>query len=352
MKKTKTVLIFGANGFIGHHLVRLVLEKTKWHVIASDIVEDRVKDFKKNPRFEWHKIDIKNTKAIEKLVKRSDVVVPLAGIATPKTYIENPLLVYEIDFEANLAIVRMCAKYKKRIVWPSTSEVYGMSKDAEFHPDTSHLVMGPIQKPRWIYATAKQLMDRIVWAYGRDHGLDFTLFRPFNFIGSGQDHLSDTRGTPRVVTQFLGNILRGEHLRLVDGGKNRRSFTDIEDGVAAILKIIENPGKVASGKVYNIGNPSNNHSIRDVADIALELAPLYPVFQDKAHKVKIVDITSGAHYGKGYQDMSNRIPHIENTMQDLDWKPSITLRESLERTFEHYSRELEKQNKKTPKKRR
>lgn len=349
MKKAKTVLIFGANGFIGHHLVHHILEKTTWNIIASDIAEHRMREFKKNPRFEWHKADIRNTKLVEKLVKRVDVVVPLAGIATPKIYIENPLRVYEIDFEANLAIVRMCAKYGKRIVWPSTSEVYGMSTEAEFHPETSLLVMGPIQKPRWIYATAKQLMDRIVWAYGRDQGLDFTLFRPFNFIGSGQDELDDAQGTPRVVTQFLGNILRGEDLRLVDGGQNRRSFTDIEDGINALLMIIENRGGIAGGKVYNIGNPANNHSIREVADLALELAPRFPFFRDKIKGVKLVNVTSGTHYGEGYQDMSNRIPHIENTVQELNWQPTITLRESLERTFDHYARELGKKARKITK---
>lgn len=342
MKKPLTVLVFGANGFIGHHLVRLILERTNWKVIATDVVNDRIKQYAADKRFEWQQLDIQDAKAVEELVKRCDVVLPLAGIATPKVYIENPLRVYEIDFEANLVIVRLCATYGKRIIWPSTSEVYGMSNDAEFHPETSNLVMGPIQKPRWIYATAKQLMDRIVWALGRDKGLQFTIFRPFNFIGSGQDNLNDTNGTPRVVTQFLGNILRGEDLRLVDGGQNRRSFTDIEDGVMALIKIIENPGGIADGKVYNIGNPANNHSIREVADAMLDLAPHYPVFRDKTKRVKIVNVTSGTHYGEGYQDMSNRIPYIENIVQDLNWQPTVTLRESLERTFAFYAKQLAK----------
>src|SRR3990167_5980855 len=109
----------------------------------------------------------------------------------------QPLRVFELDFEENLPIVRHCVKY-------------GMSPDSEFHPDHSPFVVGPTSKIRWIYSTSKQLMDRIIWAYGRDHGLDFTLFRPFNWIGVGLDSLE--AGQARVITKFLGNILRGEDI--------------------------------------------------------------------------------------------------------------------------------------------
>src|SRR4051812_654125 len=108
MKKGKTVLIFGANGFIGHHLVRQILDETDWSIIASDVASDRLVQYRKEKRFEFYKGNIRDLKLCERLVKRADVVVPLAGIATPKTYIEDPLKVFEIDFEANLAIVRMC----------------------------------------------------------------------------------------------------------------------------------------------------------------------------------------------------------------------------------------------------
>lgn len=332
--------MFGANGFIGQHLVRGILREKDWYVIANDLADTNLHEFRGNPRFEFHSGSILNKKLIGKLVSRADVVVPLAGIATPKTYILDPLRVFEIDFEANLAIVRMCVKAKNRIIWPSTSEVYGMSSDREFHPDESNLVTGPINKMRWIYSTSKQMMDRVVFAYGRDRGLDFTLFRPFNWIGYGQDDIHDTKGNARLITQFLGNILRGENLNLVDGGTNRRSFTYIDDCIDALIKIIENKNGIASGKIYNIGNPRNNHSIRDVADIALALAPSYPYFRERAKDVRIVDISSRKHYGEGYQDMINRTPYIKNTERDLGWKPRVNLRKALQETFAAYVKEF------------
>lgn len=340
MKKRKTVLVFGANGFIGQHLVRGILSTKDWFVIANDLKNTQLRDLHDNSRFEFHTGNVFNTKLMKKLVAMADVVVPLAGIATPKTYINDPLKVFELDFEANLAIVRMCVDTKKRVIWPSTSEVYGMSTDDEFHPEKSNLVTGPINKMRWIYSTSKQMMDRVVFAYGRDRGLDFTLFRPFNWIGYGQDNIHDTKGNARLITQFLGNILRGENLKLVDGGTNRRSFTYISDCIDALIKIIENKNGIATGKIYNIGNPKNNHSIRDVANMALELAPSFQYFRDRAKKVRIVDITANKHYGEGYQDMINRTPFIRNTEHDLNWKPKVSLHEALKRTFAAYVEEL------------
>lgn len=346
MKKRKKVLVFGANGFIGHHLVRRILMDTDWYVLASDFKHDRLREYRGHPRIEMHDGNILNRKLVRKLVSRADIVLPLAGIATPKIYISNPLYVHKIDFEANLEIVRDCVEKKKRVIWASTSEVYGMSTDREFHPEESNLVMGPIHKMRWIYAAGKSLADRLIYAYGRDHGLEYTIFRPFNWIGHAQDNIHDESGNPRVITQFLGNILRGEPLRLVDGGSNRRSFTYIDDCIDALIKIIENKKGIASGKIYNIGNPKNNYSIREVAETMLELAPQYPYFRDNLNKVKITETSPGKHYGEGYQDMVNRTPYIQSTKRDLNWNPKVTLRNALKQTFAAYVKELDRKNKK------
>ncbi len=204
---------------------------------------ERVADMVDHPRFHFTEGDITiNKEWIEYNIKKSDVVLPLVAIATPATYVKEPLRVFELDFEANLPIVRACVKYGKRILFPSTSEVYGMSTDAEFDPYASSLVYGPIDKQRWIYACSKQLMDRVIWAYGVQQNLDFTLFRPFNWIGAGLDSIHTAKeGSSRVITQFFGHIVRGETIKLVDGGTQKRAFTYIDDGIDALMKIIENP---------------------------------------------------------------------------------------------------------------
>jgi nucleoside-diphosphate-sugar epimerase len=334
----KRVLSLGVNGFIGHHLSQSILRDTDWEVFGMDMQTDRVTDLLAIPRFHFFEGDITiNREWIEYHVKKCDVVLPLVAIATPATYVREPLRVFELDFEANLPIVRACVRYRKRIVFPSTSEVYGMSRDDEFDSESSELVLGPINKPRWIYACAKQLMDRVIHAYGMQEGLDYTLFRPFNWIGAGLDSINTPKeGSSRVITQFLGHIVRGEAIKLVDGGTQRRTFTYIDDGIDALRKIIANDEGIASGKIYNIGNPDNNWSVRELAQRMLELAQSYPEYAASAANVRLVDTTAETYYGKGYQDVQNRVPKIANTCADLGWKPVVGMEDALARIFEAY----------------
>ena len=337
----KKVLILGINGFIGHHLSKRILETTDWDVYGMDMQSNRISGVLDNPaykdRMHFFEGDITiNKEWVEYHVKKCDVILPLVAIATPSTYVKEPLKVFELDFEANLPIVRSAAKYKKHLIFPSTSEVYGMSEDAEFDPEASNLVYGPINKPRWIYACAKQLMDRVIWGYGME-GLNFTLFRPFNWIGSGLDSIHTPKeGSSRVVTQFFGHIVRGENISLVDGGAQKRAFTYIDDGVDALIRIIDNKDGIASGKIYNIGNPVNNYSIRELATMMLTLAADYPEYAESAKNVQLLETTSGQYYGAGYQDVQNRVPKITNTCAELGWAPKTMMAETLRNIFDAY----------------
>ena len=339
----KKLCILGVNGFIGHHLSQRILADTEWDVYGMDMSSDRVSDLLKNPRFHFFEGDITiNREWIEYHIRKCDAILPLVAIATPATYVREPLKVFELDFEANLPIVRSCVKYGKRVLFPSTSEVYGMCADAEFDPYASSLVLGPIDKQRWIYSCSKQLMDRVIYAYGSMDQLDFTLFRPFNWIGAGLDSIHTPKeGSSRVITQFLGHIVRGEPIKLVDGGAQKRAFTYIDDGISALMKIIENKDGVASGQIYNVGNPKNNYSVRELAGMMLELAKTYPEYRKNAAKVKLVNTSAAKYYGKGYQDVQNRVPKIENTMKDLGWRPKVDMKTALKRIFDAYRGQLE-----------
>ena len=336
------VLILGVNGFIGHHLSARILKDTDWSVFGMDMNSDRIEPMLSNKRMKFFEGDITiNKEWIEYHIRKCDVVLPLVAIATPATYVREPLRVFELDFEANLPIIRQCVRYGKRVLFPSTSEVYGMCRDGEFDPASSELVYGPIEKQRWIYACSKQLMDRVIYAYGSEGKLDYTLFRPFNWIGAGLDNLHSAKeGSSRVITQFLGHIVRGEPIKLVDGGGQKRCFTGISDGIDALMKIIENKGGCATRKIFNIGNPKNNYSVRELAEMLLKMSAEYPEYAANATKVKLVETTSGEYYGKGYQDVANRVPKIDNTRQELGWEPRVSMREALQQIFEAYRGQL------------
>lgn len=335
---TLKVLILGVNGFIGNSLTQHILERKDWEVYGMDMNDDKLDGCLGNSRFHFVEGDITiNREWIEYHVKKCDVVLPLVAIATPATYVTDPLRVFELDFEANLHIVRMCVRYRRRVLFPSTSEVYGMSTDTPFHEETSQLVLGPIHKQRWIYSCSKQLLDRVIYAYGKKEGLAFTLFRPFNWIGPKLDNILEPKeGSSRVLTQFLGNILRGKDIQLVDGGNQRRSFTYIDDGVDALLRIIENRNGCADSRIFNIGNPQNDCSIRELAETLVTLVKSYPRFAPLAERVRIVAVESQEYYGDGYQDILTRVPSIENAATYLGWRPTTDLTTALRKTLDYH----------------
>jgi UDP-4-amino-4-deoxy-L-arabinose formyltransferase/UDP-glucuronic acid dehydrogenase (UDP-4-keto-hexauronic acid decarboxylating) len=338
------VLILGVNGFIGSHLVGRILRDTNWEVYGMDLGSHKITEHMGHERFHFVEGDITISKEwIEYHVKKCDVVLPLVAIATPKMYVQNPLRVFELDFEENLRVVRQCVKYKKRIVFPSTSEVYGMCPDAEFDEHTSPLVTGPVPMDRWIYSTSKQLLDRVIWAYGWQQGLKFTLFRPFNFMGPKLDSLNTAKeGSSRLVTQFVWNLIQGEPLKLVDGGAQRRCFIDVEDAMDGLMSILENKDGKADGGIFNIGNPKNDHSVREVAEMLRALWDVHPKRQELGVALSpIVETSSGDFYGKGYQDVLTRTPSIKRLRETFGFDPKMGMKESLSKSLDFFLKEYE-----------
>lgn len=334
----KNILILGANGFIGSNLIQAILRETNWEVYGMDIASHNLKSHLNHSRFHFTEGDITQQQNwIDDTIKKCDVILPLVAIANPATYVQNPLRIFELDFEANLPIIRACVQYKKRVIFPSTSEVYGMCQDAEFEEETSNLVLGPIHKERWIYSCTKQLLDRVIYAYGKHQGLQFTLFRPFNWIGPNQDNIRDPKvGSSRVVSQFISNVLHGKNIQLVDGGSQRRCFTYIDDGISALLKIIENKENNAAGKIFNVGNPKNNFSIRELADMVVTKMKNYPQTAELAANTKIVNSSSQEYYGSGYQDVNARVPAIANAKKYLAWEPVVDMNSAISKTLDYY----------------
>lgn len=332
------VLILGVNGFIGNALTRRILTTTGWEVFGLDVGSDRIEEFLPDQRFRFLEGDIAiNKEWIEYHVKKCDVVLPLVAIATPATYVKNPLSVFELDFEENLRVVRTAAKYGKRVVFPSTSEVYGMCPDPAFDEDTSPLVYGPINKPRWIYSASKQLLDRVIWALGSAQGLRFTLFRPFNWYGPHLDDVDAPKeGSSRVLTQFLHNILYGVPIKLVDGGRQRRCFTYIEDGIDGLMRILANENGCADGGIFNLGNPQADLSIRDLAAKLVAAVGTYPRFEKLAREAVVVEVTAGEYYGEGYQDITTRVPSIAKAERCLGWRPTTDFDTGLRKTLDFY----------------
>ncbi len=331
------ILILGVNGFIGNHLSERLLASGRYEIYGMDISSSAISRLMGHEHFHFVEGDISiHSEWIEYHVKKCDIVLPLVAIATPIEYTRNPLRVFELDFEENLKIVRYCVKYNKRIIFPSTSEVYGMSQDPYFDEDKSNLITGPINKQRWIYSTSKQLLDRVIWAYGQK-GLKFTLFRPFNWMGPRLDSLNSARiGSSRAITQLILNLVEGTPIQLIDGGEQKRCFTDIADGIEALFKIIENHEHICDSQIINIGNPDNEYSIREMAEVLLEKFEKHPHREMFPPFAGMHKIESSAYYGAGYQDVQHRRPSIENARRLLDWHPQISMHQTIDETLNFF----------------
>ena len=335
---SKKILILGVNGFIGNCLTKTILAKTDWEVFGMDMESNKLTECLDDPRFHFFEGDITiNKEWIEYHIRKCDVILPLVAIANPALYVTKPLKVFELDFEANLEIVRQCVKHKKRVIFPSTSEVYGMSQDDEFNEESSNFVLGPIHKQRWIYSCSKQLMDRVIFAYGIHEDLDYTLFRPFNWLGPKMDDVyAPKEGSSRAVIQFISNVLYGRPIKLMDGGKQRRCFTFVEEGVDALMRIIENKDGKASKQIFNVGNPKNDYAICDVANMVVEMMKEYPSTKALAEKAQIEVVDAAKHFGEHYEDVSARVPSIENAKILLGWNPVVDLKGALKSTLDYH----------------
>lgn len=326
------ILILGANGFIGNALAKRILETTEHEVYAMDLYNNNLDHSLKHLKFHFVEGDVNiSNEWIEYHVRKCDIIIPLVAIATPNIYVTDPLKVFQLDFESNLKVIKFVAKYKKRIIFPSTSEVYGICKDEKFNEYSSNLILGPTHKFRWIYSASKQLLDRVILAYANNGDLNCTIFRPFNWIGPRLDSLKEAQlGNGRVFTIFLYNLINGKDIVLVNGGSQRRSFTYLDDGIDALMKIIDMDPFDLNEKIFNIGNPQNDISISELADIMIKN---YNDIADVPYKGKVVSISEEKFYGNRYEDIPMRVPDISEAKEKLFWHPKSHINQIIKKTM-------------------
>ncbi|GLJ40425.1 hypothetical protein SUGI_0832580 [Cryptomeria japonica] len=349
-----TICMIGGGGFIGSHLCEKLMHDTHHTVLAVDVYSDKIEHLLEaghpwSNRIQFHRINIKHDPRLEGLIKMADLTINLAAICTPADYNTRPLDTIYSNFIDALPVVKYCSENNKRLIHFSTCEVYGktigsflpkdhpLRQDTEFYvlkEDESPCIFGPIEKQRWSYACAKQLIERLIYAEGAENGLEFTIVRPFNWIGPRMDFIpgidGPSEGVPRVLACFSNGLLRGEPLKLVDGGQSQRTFVYIKDAIEAVLRMIENPSR-ATGHIFNVGNPNNEVTVRQLAELMTEV---YSKVSGKPPlDMPTIDVSSKEFYGEGYDDSDKRIPDMTIIKQQLEWEPKTSLSDLLEFTL-------------------
>ncbi|CAL0333998.1 unnamed protein product [Lupinus luteus] len=385
--KPITICMIGAGGFIGSHLCEKIMNETPHKVLALDVYNDKIKHLLEPDNLPWHgrihfhRLNIKHDSRLEGLIKMSDLTINLAAICTPADYNTRPLDTIYSNFIDALPVVKYCSENNKRLIHFSTCEVYGktigsfLPKDSPLRQDPAYYLLkeddspcifGSIEKQRWSYACAKQLIERLIYgllifmylffciscfcfpiftnilsltAEGAENGMDFTIVRPFNWIGPRMDFIpgvdGPSEGVPRVLACFSNNLLRGEPLKLVDGGESQRTFVYIKDAIEAVLLMIENPGR-ANGHIFNVGNPNNEVTVRQLAEMMIQVYS--KVSGEQTPETPTIDVSSKEFYGEGYDDSDKRIPDMTIINKQLGWNPKTSLWDLLESTLTYQHR--------------
>jgi len=139
-----------------------------------------------------------------------------------------------------------------------------------------------------------------------------------------------------LFTQFISNVIFRKPIQLVDGGSQSRSFTFIEDGVACLLCIIENKDGAATRQIFNVGNPNNNVSVADLAEIIIEAFKEYPEYRERAEQAQVVKVSSMEYFGQYYQDIHTRVPSVAAAKAALGWEPQVDLRTAIRLTLDYH----------------
>jgi UDP-apiose/xylose synthase len=326
------IAILGAGGFIGSHLVPALALRPGARIAAVDLIFDKLPSGL--PGVERVQASIKDPGLLDAITARADIVISLTAMCNPALYNTRPLEVIDASYTDLVPLVKLCAERKRRLIHLSTCEVYGRRAlhadgrpSQRMHEDRTALCLGPVHRERWTYAAAKQLLERVIWAYGRHHGLEFTVVRPFNVIGPRMDFIPgvDGQGIPRVLAAFMHALLTGENLVLVDGGRQRRSFLDVDEFVDALLRIIDRP-ELCQGQIINLGNDKNDISIRT---LARRIISAFREQRPNAPAPRLRTQTAVAFYGTGYDDSIVRIPSMAKAVHLLDWRPRTPLAQML-----------------------
>jgi len=303
------VLITGAAGFLGSHLVDRFL-KEGFAVIGMDNFitgsPKNIEHVKTHPNFSFIEQDVTEYINID---GKLDYILHFASPASPIDYLRIPIQTLKVGSLGTHNALGLAKAKNARILVASTSEVYG---DPLVHPQTEEYYgnVNPIG-PRGVYDEAKRFQEAMTMAYHNFHGVDTRIVRIFNTYGPRM-RLNDGR----VIPAFMGQILRGEDLTVFGDGSQTRSFCYIDDQVDGIVKLLFSNYHFP----INIGNPVEI-SILDFAKELIELT-------NGNSKITFKELP--------INDPLQRCPDITKAKKLLDWKPKINRKTGLKKTFEYF----------------
>ena len=312
--KGKRIFITGGAGFIGSHLADRLIEQNEI-IIFDNLHRNALKysGIGRHKNLKLVKGDVLDNDALEKSIDNSDIVIHMAAIAGVKTAVEMPTTTLKINLIGTYNILELCRKKDiSRFIMFSTSEVYGPHI---YEADEAGMTtLGPIGKPRWVYAMSKLASEFLSYGYYKEYGIKFTSVRPFNVYGPRQIGEG-------AIHNFIAKAVKNEPIQVHKPGTQVRSWCYVDDMVDAMAKILEN--SKSEGEVFNIGNPQATSTTLQTAKAVIQISK-------SKSRIELIDFK--------HPEVDIRVPSIEKARRILGFEPKVSFEEGISKTIEWYRR--------------
>jgi UDP-glucose 4-epimerase len=312
------VLITGGGGFVGSHLSDAFVARGDDVFVLDNGSVAKVRHLMGGSQFHYVRDSIFDLEILEGLIAKVDLVYHLAAVVGVEHYVGDPFEVLNVNVNGTQKVLKLAFKHQKKVVFSSTSEVYGRNPKVPWAEDDDR-VLGSTSIDRWCYSTSKAVGEHFCFAY-RSMGLPMTVVRYFNVYGPRLDQLD----VGRVITIFLGQALRGEPLTVIGDGSQTRCFTYVDDAVRAT--VAAGIGADTDGEVFNIGT--------NVETTVLQLAE--QIVAVTGSKSRIEFVPQASVYGNSYEDIGRRVPDVTKMQRVLGVRADTSLADGLRRTVEWF----------------
>ena len=308
-------LITGGAGFIGSHLTERLLQAGHKVTILDDLSTGRYQNIaglERHPAFRFIKDTVLHAELVEMVVRECDQIFHLASAVGVKLIMERPVQTIERIFQGTDAVLNVAARFRKRFLLTSTSEVYGKSEAIPFREDGDRLE-GPTHKQRWAYAAAKALDEFLALAHWKESRLPVVVARLFNTAGPRQ-----TGQYGMVLPNFVTAALAGREIIVHGDGSQQRCFCHVKDVVEALVALMECPQ--AAGEVFNVGG-THEVTIRQLAELVVQKT-------QSTSPIRFVPYEQA--FGDGFEDMQRRLPCTQKIRALIGWQPRLSLEQVID----------------------
>ena len=313
------VLITGGAGFIGSHLCDALVAEGKEVVILDNLSTGSKKNIAHLAgKIQVFQGDIRDQKLVESLVAESDLILHMAAALGVYNILENPIESISTNFYGSEITLNAAAKYDKRILIASTSEIYGKNPKQPLS-ETDDRVIGAPQKLRWTYSDAKALEEATAHALFLTKNLKVTTVRLFNTVGPRQ-----TGKYGMVIPRFILAALENTPIKIFGSGLQSRVFCHVIDSVKAIIALVSDKNTI--GEVFNIGG-LDEISVLNLAKLIIERT---------GSKSDLVFMSYDDAYSIGYEDMARRVPDITKLTSFTGWLPKLDIKTIIDDTIKSY----------------